>query len=634
MLRKSVATVLGAGIVCLSFPQASAQTLTLKLGTGAERQVGLKGDANSEYWLESSSNLADPGTWKFESSLTLGADGSQDWVDQAVPSVSYRFYRARKLLSRQSASNFRLIDHGGRSRELFYRSADRAIVLVFIGKDCPSNVATLNTVKAIETKFRAQAVSFWGIMPEASDVRNALASQATSLGLTFPLLHDSDQIVAQEFEITTSSEVILINPGSWEVVYRGAISASSPSGTTALLENALNQFLSSSSVTPSRTPVLGCDIVLPRPNAVTYTHDVAPLLQQHCVRCHSPGNIGSWVMGDYNTVKSYATAIKNQIISGEMPPWHADPKFGKFSNDISLTAAETRLLLDWVRAGAPRGDGPDPIATATPPSAEPWPLGQPDQILRIPVQSIKASGIESYRYITVQTTFPSNVWLRAAVVRPGNARVVHHALVLLNPNALAPGIDGYFAGYVPGMDQVMYPADTGKYLPKGTPLVFQMHYTTDGQVETDQTELGLYVMPEPPKYSIQTKSTYNFLFRIPAGNPDFEVTSSYTFSKNSVIHEMSPHMHLRGSRFRFDLVYPNGIVETILSVPHYEFHWQTLYRLTEPKTVPAGTKLVCVGAFDNSDQNPENPDPTRSVTFGEQTQDEMFIGYFNFVELP
>jgi hypothetical protein len=259
----------------------------------------------------------------------------------------------------------------------------------------------------------------------------------------------------------------------------------------------------------------------------------------------------------------------------------------------------------------------------------------------------------AYRYFNVTNTYPTDVWVRAAVVRPGNVRVVHHSLVMQGTSGT--GIDGFFASYVPGYDAVAFPTNTGKFLPRNQVLRFQMHYTTDGTAQTDQTQLGLYISPATPTYTLQTKSAYNYLFQIPANTNDFQTTAQYPPSgalpKSIVLYEMSPHMHLRGSRFKFEILYSNNTRETLLSVPNYVFHWQALYRLAQPKTLPAGSRIVCTGAWDNSPQNQElmheyidystSPPttnslyaPSRAVTFGEQSYDEMFIGYINFVELP
>ena len=367
--------------------------------------------------------------------------------------------------------------------------------------------------------------------------------------------------------------------------------------------------------------------------------EIAPLLQAKCVRCHSPGNIAPWAMTNYDLVQSYAALIKEKVLTGEMPPWHADPFYSTFANDFSLTPTEAALLVQWINDGAPRGEGPDPLAVAPPPPTNypfAWPasLGQPDLVLSIPQQSIPATGVVDYRYLNVTTTFPTDAWIRAAVVRPGNRKVVHHCLVFFGSDSVFKGLLGFFAGYVPGYDPVPAPDGTAKLLPRATVLQFQMHYITTGQPETDQTEIGLYVSPNPPTYALQTKSAPNITFTIPPNASETVATATYTFAKNSMLYEMAPHMHLRGSWFRYEALYPDSRREILLSVPHYEFHWQTLYRLAQPKFMPAGTRLLCTGAWDNSAQNLENPDPSTTVTFGEQTFNEMFIGYFNFAEVP
>jgi hypothetical protein len=351
------------------------------------------------------------------------------------------------------------------------------------------------------------------------------------------------------------------------------------------------------------------------------------------VKCHSPGNIAPWAMTNYDVVSLNAHAIKHEVLAGHMPPWHADTNYGVFANNNSMTPAEAAKLVQWIDEGAQRGSGPDPLLNVPPPAPD-WALGTPTNILTIPVQSIRSTGDEPYHYVDVPTSFPTDVWIRAAVVRPDNVRIVHHCLVYTGTSQLA-GMDGFFAGYVPGYEPVAYPPGTAKLLPRGANLRFQMHYITTGTNETDQTQLGLYTTPVAPQYALQTRSAYNFLFSIPPGAPDHQATASYgPFQRAAYLYEMSPHMHLRGSRFKYEAVYPDNSREVLLSVPHYEFHWQTLYRFAQPKLLPAGTRIICTGAWDNSAQNLHNPDPSRTITFGEQTDDEMFIGYFNFAELP
>src|SRR6185436_9893044 len=249
-----------------------------------------------------------------------------------------------------------------------------------------------------------------------------------------------------------------------------------------------------------------------------------------------------------------------------------------------------------------------------------------------------------YRYIPVKSPIPTNAWLRAAVVKPGNRKAVHHILVLLATqeelmnqrlrNGQAGGINGYFSAYVPGYDPTPFPEGSGKFLPAGAMLIFQVHYTATGKEESDQSEMGLYLSKEKPATELHTRSAFNVRFEIPPGEQNQETQAEYRFTKDALLYEMSPHMHLRGSWFSYEAVYPDGKKETLLSVPHYDFKWQHLYRLAQPKRLPAGTRLVCRGAHDNSPQNPDNPDPSQTIGFGDQTFNEMFIGYFNFTDAP
>ena len=430
--------------------------------------------------------------------------------------------------------------------------------------------------------------------------------------------------------------------------------------TQSYLSEALKNFLAGRVVTPQRTVAPGCSISFLPQTPASYSTNVAPILMSKCVRCHSPGNIAPWAMTNHTIVQLYAPLIKNQVMAGHMPPWHADPFYGPFTNDFSLTPAQTAMLIQWIDEGSPRGGGADPLAIAAPPPTNypfAWPpaLGEPTQILSIPVQSIPAApGIEAYRYINVTTTFSSDVWLRAAIIKPGNTRVVHHSLVFQGANSGGMGIDGFFSGYVPGYDAVAFPSGTAKFLPKGTVLQFQIHYVRTDRPETDQTQIGLYTTPTAPAYELQTKSAYNLFISIPP-NSTYQATAQYPptgkLTKNILVYEMSPHMHTRGASFKYEAVYLDGTRETLLSVPRYEFAWQALYRLTQPKLLPAGSLILCTAGWDNTPQNQHLMEnyidystqppttnslyaPSRGVRFGDQTYDEMFIGYINFVELP
>jgi hypothetical protein len=629
-------------------------------------RLGITGEPGRDYILEAASDNLGSNSWGLLLTATL-TNASFGWFDAASSVMPKRFYRALKLTDPAPpavAADFRLIDHLGKSHELNYHLSDpnvQSIVLIFTGNGCAKIHEMIPAIKSLRDQFSSQGVLFWMIDANPSDNRSNIVVEANTQGIDLPILHDLAQVVAREYGAAGTLETFALKKltetwtTNWVVFYRGALDdrpgPAPVNSTQYYLSNALTAFLSGQQVTISRTKPDGCPIVFNPPQTISYSADIAPLLQDKCVSCHSPGNIAPWAMTNYDSVRSYAPLTKQKVLAGEMPPWHADPFYSSFTNDSSFTPQQVAMLVQWINDGAPRGTGPDPLAVSPPPPTNypvAWPasLGQPDLVLSIPQQSIGATGVQAYRYLNVTTTFPTDTWIRAAVIRPGNRKVVHHALVFFGSDAIFKGLLGFFAGYVPGYDPVAAPDGTAKLLPKGTVLQFQMHYITTGQAETDQTEIGLYVSPTPPAHVLQTKSAPNISFTIPPNSPETQAAGSFAFSKDSMLYEMAPHMHLRGSWFRYEALYPNNSREVLLSVPHYEFHWQTLYRLAQPKFMPAGTQLICTGAWDNTAQNAElleqfnasggDPrfSPNQTVSFGDQTFNEMFIGYFNYAELP
>ena len=653
--------VLWFAALALTFSSASsrAQQPAIDIerqSTGA--RLSANGNASGHFSFE---GTVDPvaGPWDFLS-LLPASHAQQGWLHAESTSLPQQFYRAvwQPDYTAADATNFRLLDHAGTSRELFYYSTStnaKAFVLIFTGNGCASVRQYIPTLNAQRNHFASRGVHFWMIDSNLGDHRSNIVAEANAWNITLPILHDPAQVIAREYGATRTPEVVCVNKEDWTIFYRGSIDdrlgATATAATQHYLSNAVVNFLASQPVSPVQTAAKGCDISFAPRYDSTYSRDIAPILQSKCFYCHSPGNIAPFAMTNHNVIQSMAHSIEHEVLARHMPPWFADPHYGQFSNDRSLTAEETARLIEWIKDGAPRGSGPDPLETASVPVGYPfaWPesLGTPDRVLSIPVQNIPAAGVVEYRYINVTNTFSSDVWLRAAVVKPGNIRVVHHVLVFDSPTI--GGLEGFFAGYVPGTDAAAFPPGTAKLLRRGQVLQFQMHYVTTGTVETDQTQIALYLSPAPPTYPLQTKSAFDVFFQVPANNPDFQRIAyhptSGTLTTNILIFEMSPHMHLRGSHFKYEVVYPDNSTEVLLSVPHYVFHWQTLYRLATPKRVPKGSRIKCTAGWDNTAQNSHlmgeyyaTEDarflPGRNVGFGEQSYDEMFIGYLNYAEVP
>jgi peroxiredoxin len=605
-------------------------------------RIDLHGQPTQDHLLEYSSDLKN---WEPLLSLRLPSSPFQ-WNDPLVPNRGSGFYRLLQWpgsAPREEAADFRLIDHEGHTRQLHYYSFQKAIVLFFTDPDAdPSLGATLTDLKS---SFGAQDTEFWIIDP-ISENRSDLVTTADTWETDVPILHDSAQLVSRAYQVARGTEVVAIDTASWTVFYRGAIERPAVDGSPAqpYLSDALTAFFGGQASTYRHTPATGHPLPLGPTELVSYEEVIAPMIIESCVRCHSPNNIAPFSLDSYESLASWAHEIREVTLTGEMPPWFADPEFGSYEDDWSLSEESLRALVDWIDQGALKGDGADPladfVANTPPPSEYPfnWPteLGEPDMILTIPTQNIPANGEVDYRYIELSPNIPADTYLRAAIIKPGNREVVHHSLAFIGSTFEAfiqgAGLNGYFAGYVPGVQAKAFPPNSGKLLKANPTLTVQMHYQTNGRPQTDMTQLGLYFHSTPPEMEYRTTAASTRNINIAPGVREYTREASVVLSATepTLLYELSPHMHFRGSRMEYDAIYPNGEVEKLLSVPHYIFDWQLLYRLAEPKSLPAGTEIRVRGAFDNSPQNPENPDPVQSVRFGEQSDEEMFIGYINF----
>ncbi|MBM3848038.1 MAG: redoxin domain-containing protein, partial [Verrucomicrobia bacterium] len=553
-------------------------------------RVSMTGEPMESYSLQSLDDSLDGVTpWKPMMEFQF-EDGVKSWCDSEGRSVQRRFYRMIRLsapIPEVRTRNFRLLDHTGRNHELYYSFNDPSVVaylIVFTGSTCSNLIPVLPALGRLSQTYGADGLKIWGVSSAAGVARSRIATEVANLKIKFPVLHDRSQFVSREFGIENVPEAVLIRNASFRVLYRGAVEElDGAGGLLPYLEAAVDKAMAGEIPNPSRVRPLGRSADIAPLATPHYGREIAPILQTKCVTCHSPGNIAPWAMTNHQSVSVFADSIKDEVLAARMPPWHSDSEVGRFANDTSLTTDEASKLVRWLSDGAPRHDGLDPLENvpADPPH---WPMGPPDMILRIPNQSLPAFGDVDYRYIAVQPNLTADKWLKAAVVRPGNRRVVHHALVFLGSEASAlGGLTGFFAGYVPGMDPTWFPEGTGKLLPKGTQLTFQMHYISIGTPQTDQTELGLYFHSTPPKQRLQTKSVWDVFFNIPARSAEHAITRSSTpFAKTSWLYELSPHQHLRGKWFKYELELQDGTRRTLLNVPRYVFDWQRLYRFAEP----------------------------------------------------
>jgi hypothetical protein len=387
------------------------------------------------------------------------------------------------------------------------------------------------------------------------------------------------------------------------------------------------------------------------PSPVTFTKDVAPVLQKNCQGCHRPGEAAPFSLLTYEQARPWAKAMKEAALLKKMPPWFADPHYGSFSNDRSLTQKEIDTLVAWSDAGAPQGDPKDMPPPAS--FVEGWRIPKPDVVFAMPnTFEIPAAGTVEYQYIVVPSGFTEDKWVRFSEARPGNRQLVHHIIAFIRePGSkwlkdAQPGVpfvpkkkDGekdeggragdFLAGYAPGTMPVELAPGQAKLVKAGSDIVFQMHYTANGHAGTDRSKVGVVFATEPPKERVFTLAAGKGDFKIPPGDPNYRVDSEFEMGTQVKLIGMLPHMHLRGKDFEYRLVYPTGEKETILSVPHYSFSWQLSYYPAKPIVLPKGTRIECTAHYDNSPNNPSNPDATKEVTWGDQSWDEMMIGFFD-----
>ncbi|MBM3814914.1 MAG: thiol-disulfide isomerase [Acidimicrobiia bacterium] len=365
-------------------------------------------------------------------------------------------------------------------------------------------------------------------------------------------------------------------------------------------------------------------------SAVTYTKDVAPILNNRCLECHRKGEAAPMAFSSYKEVRPWARAIKEKVVTRTMPPWHADPKYGHFANERRLTQPEIDTVVAWVDSGAPEGDAKHLPAPAQ--FDDGWVIGKPDMVFELPAPvDVPATGVVPYQYYTVPTNFEKDMWVQASEIRPGTRSVVHHVIVFIQMPGASNTAREKLSGFAPGEQPKLFPPGTAKRIPAGANLVFQMHYTPTGKASTDRSYVGLIFAKQPVTRRAHTGTALNTRFVIPPGDANHEVHSTWEAKQDVRIIDLMPHMHLRGKDFTYTAVYPDGSREIILRVPNYDFNWQLLYRFAEPLKLPKGAKIECVAHFDNSPNNKHNPDPTKEVKWGPQTWEEMMIGWFDYV---
>lgn len=534
--------------------------------------------------------------------------------------------------------NFLLADQTGMGHELFYYKNYDAVVMVTSAPGDATSAKAEAALKQVRDQFKGKNVHF--VMLDSVSKPRTGDFEGIPGSADMPVLADDLQLVGRSLGVTQTGEAFVINPKTWTVAYHGPIddSFASKKNKDANLTTALNALLAGQAPPVVEASVKGKTIAFPdrkRANEfkkISYAKEVAPIIEQKCLACHTEGGMGPFAMNSYEVVKGFAPMIRESLRSKRMPPYHSDSHGSKWIDDMRLDQQQLLTVVNWIEAGAPRGDGADPLPTAAKPAPK-WPLGQPDVVMQVPDFEVPASGIIDYQDRSKATGFTEGKWLRA-VAWANASPSVHHALAgwipQVNENGRGFSWNVALGGYGPGGAPNLTPADTGIYLPPGGSFAWQMHYTSFGKAITDKTEAGYYFYKEEPKYILRQASITDFSLQIPAGEARHHETAYIEIPQDALIFGTQPHCHSRCYSTKLRIRYPDGTEKMLLNQPRYDFAWQREYHFDKLLEVPKGSLLIADYIYDNSTNNTFNPDPKKDVTFGEQTSEEMLFTFFRF----
>ncbi len=556
----------------------------------------------------------------------------------------------------QMIAELSLSDIDGQSMKLSDYRNHSAVVIAFTNTSCPICKKYTPTLAAIEDQFSSRNVAFLYVNPTASDSVESIRAAISSNHLEGPYVRDQENKIAKALGATHTTDVFVLD-AKRTLVYRGAVDDQYGFGYTIdaprsnYLIDAIETVLDGKGPLVGATEAAGCPLDLRSSSATdlaksdeTYHNRISRIVQAHCVKCHREGGVAPFALEQYDDLVSQSGAIRRVIDNRIMPPWFAakpaDGHASDFINDTSLSELDRTALLHWLDGDKREGDPKDaPVATKF---VEGWQIGEPDLVLQLPKPiAVKASGTMAYQNVTIETGFTADRYIKAVEVTPTARDVVHHCLVFVLPPAKDSDsgrdrragddeADGFFAAYAPGYDALVFNDGFGKLIPAGSRLKFQLHYTPNGTATTDQTKIGFQFTEDAPERLVSVAGIAQPRLSIPPHAENHQVTASVTLPRDATVLAFFPHMHLRGKAFQYDAMLPDGKSLNLLEIPRYDFNWQLSYRLAEPLELPAGTKITATAWYDNSKNNPANPDPSRTVPWGQQTYDEMMIGYVEY----
>ncbi len=541
-----------------------------------------------------------------------------------------------------------LVDLAGAKHSLRELAAGQPVVIALVSTSCPVSKRYTPTLARLEQEVRAKGVGFVLVAQNPTDAADEIRAALKTAGSTAPILRDPEQALQRALGATASTDTFLLD-GARTLIYRGAIDDQYGLGYSLnaprhrYLAAAVDVLLAGKVPEIAATEAPGCALDLGgakgTATAATYHNRISRLIQTNCQECHRAGGVAPFALETFEQVSAKSGMIRKMVSRGLMPPWFAAPPapgtHSPWGNDRSLVERDRTDLLAWLDAGKPLGDAKDAPVPRTFPKE--WQIGVPDAVVQLPQPiEIKAEGTMPYQMVTVTTTFAEDRWVRAMEIQPTAREVVHHVLVFAQERggrAFAGEQDeggGFFAAYVPGNDHTIFPEGFAKLLPAGAKLRFQIHYTPNGTATRDQLKLAFRFAPEAPQHIVRVAGISNHRLSIPPGAAHHPESATIPIPAEVKLLAFTPHMHVRGAAFRYEALLPDGTVRTLLDVPRYDFNWQLSYRYAEPPTLPVGAKIRATAWYDNSANNPANPDPTKTVRWGPQTYDEMMLGYVEY----
>jgi peroxiredoxin/mono/diheme cytochrome c family protein len=547
----------------------------------------------------------------------------------------------------ERVSDFSLVDAEGRFFQLS-RHANQDAVVLFTQDESRDVRKAAKDIAALAEQFAGQKVEFLMLDSTGRADKAELRKAADKAGISLRVLIDDTQLVAEELGLSRALEVAILDPAAKELVYRGALNDRFAEGKKArrasehYVADALQAMMAGEEVTAQfASNGDAIDFASGELMSVSYANDVAPILEQRCVTCHQEGGIAPFAMSSHQMVQGWSPMIRETLITKRMPPGQIDAEYTNDFHGVNhITVEETQKLVHWIDSGAKNEGNTDPLAELQTEVVK-WGHGEPDMIVDIPPQTIPASGTVEYRNLVLPLDLPEDKWVKAVEFVAGDTTVLHHIIAWAKAPDNGSGLGGAFGllnqgiglgAYAPGNAINTYPEGAGFPLEQGSGLILQMHYTTSGKEAVDASQIGIHFWDEEPERPILGGSAADLEIDIAPFEANHEMVATKKFRKDSYLTMVGPHMHYRGYDANFKLVYPDGREEEVLNVPNYQFNWQKTYDFKEPKYMPAGTEMVFRATFDNSDMNPFNPDPSAEISWGEQTWQEMFFGFFRYVE--